>query len=148
MKVLKIILVAIIAILAFSSCKDDEQATPMIWEFSDYDTEEISAVYVPNHYYDVQIKAKPDYTGEITLKCTNFQTVTILSWMDVDDVIVNKECGFTITRVNANTVKIAFTPITFSDGKKEVSELVSLMGTNEKDSGSTNMIIVRINEEK
>ena len=57
----------------------------MVWEFSDYDTEEISAVYAPNHYYDVQIKAKPDYTGEIALKCTNFQTVTILSWMDVDD---------------------------------------------------------------
>lgn len=147
MKVLQFILTAMIAVLSFTSCKEDEPATPMIWEFSDYDTKEISAVYAPDFYNQVQIKAKSDYTGEITLKCTNFPTVTFLSW-DADNMIVNKECGFTITKVNANTVKVAFTPVTLPADKNEISEFVAITGTNGKESGSTNMSIVRINEKK
>ena len=147
MKVLQFILTAMIAVLSFTSCKEDEPATPMIWEFSDYDAKEISAVYAPDFYNQVQIKAKPDYTGEITLKCTNVPTVTFLSW-DTDNMIVNKECGFTITKVNANTVKVAFTPVTLPADKNEISEFVAITGTNGKESGSTNMSIVRINEKK
>ena len=147
MKVLQFILTAMIAVLSFTSCKEDEPAKPMIWEFSDYDAKEISAVYAPDFYNQVQIKAKPDYTGEITLKCTNVPTVTFLSW-DTDNMIVNKECGFTITKVNANTVKVAFTPVTLPADKNEISEFVAITGTNGKESGSTNMSIVRINEKK
>lgn len=147
MKVLQFILTAMIAVLSFTSCKEDEPATPMIWEFSDYDAKEISAVYAPDFYNQVQIKAKPDYTGEVTLKCTNFSTVTFLSW-GTDNTIVNKECGFTITKVNANTVKVAFTPVTLPADKNEISEFVAITGTNSKESGSTNMSIVRVNEKK
>lgn len=147
MKVLQFVFTAMIAVLSFTSCKEDEPATPMIWEFSDYDAKEISAVYAPDFYNQVQIKAKPDYTGDITLKCTNFPTVTFLSW-DTDNMIVNKECGFTITKVNANTVKVAFTPVTLPADKNEISEFVAITGTNGKESGSTNMSIVRVNEKK
>lgn len=147
MKVLQVILTAMVAVLSFTSCKEDEPATPMIWEFSDYDAKEISAVYAPDFYNQAQIKAKPDYTGEITLKCTNFPTVTFLSW-DTDNMIVNKECGFTITKVNANTIKVAFTPVTLPADKNEISEFVAITGTNGKESGSTNMSIVRVNEKK
>lgn len=147
MKVLQFILAAIIASLSFTSCKDDEAATPMIWEFSDYDAKEISVFYATDYYNQVQIKVKPDYTGEITLKCTNFTTVTFLSW-ETDNVIVNEECGFAFSKVDANTVKVAFTPVTLPDDKNEVSDFVAVTGTDGKESGSANISIVRVDDKK
>lgn len=145
MKVLQFILAAVFGVLPFTSCTEDEAAIPMIWEFSDYDAEEISAVYAPDFYNQVQIKAKSEYTGEITLKCTNFSAISFLSW-DSDNMIVNKECGFTITKVDAKTVKVAFTPVTLPASENEVAEFIGITATNGKESGSTNMSIVRFNE--
>lgn len=146
MKKLLFIATVLFTVLSFSSCKEDDPV-PMIWEFSDYDREAVSAVYAPDFVNQVAIAAPPEYSGDITLKCTNFPTVTFLSW-DTDNMIVNKECGFTITKVNANTVKVAFTPVTLPADKNEISEFVAITGTNGKESGSTNMSIVRINEKK
>lgn len=146
MKKLLVFTTVLLSVLSFSSCKEDEP-TPMMWEFCDYDSNKISAVFAPDYYNQVQIKTEMSYAGEITLKCTNLATVTFLSW-ESDNTIANEECGFTISRADANSVKITFVPIILSEDKKEINEFVAITGTNGKESGSTNISIVRINDGK
>lgn len=146
MKKLFLITAVLMAALSFTSCKEDEP-TPMLWEFSDYDANAISAVFAPEFYTQVQITAKPDYTGDITLKCTNFREVDFLSW-ETENVIVSKECGFTITKEGATTVKISFSSVDLPGNSQELCQFISITGSNGKESGSTNIAIIRTNDPK
>lgn len=141
MKNLSALLAVFFMVISISSCHEDGPI-PMIWEFADYNTEEITAAYTPDYYNQVQISAKPGYKGEITLKCTNFPIVTFLSW-GTDKTLVNNECGYTLTKVSDNTVKISFSPISLPDNANEVSDFVGITGSNGKESSSTNMAISR-----
>lgn len=147
MKKLFLITAVLMAALSFTSCKEDEP-TPMLWEFSDYDANAISAVFAPEFYTQVQITAKPDYTGDITLKCTNFREVTLPSWdSETGNMVSDEKCGFTVTKVDATTLKVTFKAL--SDGNdSELYQYVQVIGTNDKESGSTNMFISRENIKK
>ena len=65
-----LIAAVILSALSYASCSDDAPSQ-LIWEFSNYDNKEITAVYAPDYVNQVQVVAKPDYSGDITLKCTN-----------------------------------------------------------------------------
>ena len=73
----KIFLIAavIFSALSFASCSDDAPAQ-LMWEFSNYDNKEITAVYAPDYVNQVQVVAKPDYSGDITLQCTNYTSLS------------------------------------------------------------------------
>lgn len=132
--------------LSFSSCEDDDPAK-MIWEFSDYDKAEVTAAFAPEYYQAVQILANYDYTGTITLKCTNYDNLSI-EGANSEGAIVNVECGFKVVQVDATTLKVEFTPIA-RPGETEVSAMVLVDGKNTKESQSTTMLIQRVaNEEK
>ncbi|MBO5444463.1 MAG: hypothetical protein J5995_03860 [Muribaculaceae bacterium] len=73
---LLLIATVLFTVLSFPSCKEDDP-TPMVWEFSNYDREAISAVYSPDYVNQVAIVASPEYSGDITLKCTNYSQLTL-----------------------------------------------------------------------
>ncbi len=128
----KLILIAtvLIATLSFHSCKEDDPA-PMIWEFSDYDKASVSAVYTPDYVNQVSIAARPDYTGEITLKCTNYCIAAY--------TIGNSGAGFTVAQVDDNTLKVKFNPIKEAD----INDYIFVNGVSGKDSNSTNISVGR-----
>ncbi|MGN1246665.1 MAG: hypothetical protein ACI4UN_08515 [Muribaculaceae bacterium] len=141
----KFLLVAsvMLAMLAATSCDDGDEPTPMTWEFSDYDVEQISAVYAPDYYAQVQINAKPGCTGEITLKCTNFPVISFMTW-DSDRVLVNDECGFSVTQVNDNTIRLTFTAVKATSGSDKVIEAyVGINGKSNGETAATNLRITR-----
>lgn len=131
----------IFTVLSLSSCNEDVPS-PMMWEFSDYDRNAVSAAYTPDYVNQVAIVASPDYCGDITLKCTNYQQLT-LNANSADGTFKSEEVGFIVTEVGDNTLKIAFEPIEVK-GDNEVYDIVSADGKNSKESGVTNISVGRI----
>ena len=140
MKKLLFIVTVLFTVLSFSSCKEDDIA-PMIWEFSNYDREKISAVYAPDFANQVAIAAPPEYSGDIILKCTNYPQIT-LNVNYADGTFKSIEAGFTVIKIDDNTLKITFEPIEVP-GENGVYEFVSADGRNGKKTGMTNMSIGR-----
>lgn len=145
MKKLLLIATVLIAALTISSCKEDV-AAPMIWEFSSYDKEAVSAIYAPDYVNQVAIAASSDYNGEITLTCTNYPNITINANTN-EGSFVNEEAGFSITKIDGRTLKVAFTQV--SNVKEDGIYInVSISGKNNKESSVTNMSIGRVHEKK
>ena len=109
MKKLLFIVTVLFTVLSLSSCKEDDPA-PMIWEFSNYDNKEITAVYAPDYVNQVAIAASPEYSGDIILKCTNYPQIT-LNANNADGTFKSIEAGFTVIKIDDNTLKIIFEPI-------------------------------------
>ncbi len=141
MKKLLFIATVLFTVLSFSSCKEDDPV-PMIWEFSNYDREAVSAVYAPDFVNQVSIAAPPEYSGAITLKCTNYPQIT-LNVNNDDGTFKSAEAGFTVIKVNDNTLKITFEPIEATD-ENGIYEFVSADGRNGKETGITNMSVGRV----
>ena len=141
MKKLLLITTVLFTVLSFSSCKEDDPVT-MIWEFSNYDREAVSAIYAPDFANQVAIAAPPEYSGDITLKCTNYPQIT-LNANNADGTFKSAEAGFTVIKVNDNTLKITFEPIEATD-ENGIYEFVSADGRNGKETGVTNMSVGRV----
>ena len=141
MKKLLFIATVLFTVLSFSSCKEDDHVT-MIWEFSNYDRETVSAVYTPDFVNQVVIAAPPEYSGDITLKCTNYPQIT-LNANNAEGTFKSAEAGFTVIKVDDNTLKITFEPIEAS-GENGIYEFVSADGRNGKETGITNMSVGRV----
>ena len=131
----------LLAIIAFSSCEEPDP-TPMKWEFSNYDSSQITPIYAPEFYTQVQINAKPDYKGDILVQCTNFQALIFHESIS-NEVVSNTEYGFSISKENANTLRISFVPIKKANDNRAY---VGINGINEKETAITNMSITRFNE--
>ena len=114
----------------------------MIWEFSNYDREVVSAVYAPDFVNQVAITASPEFSGDITLKCTNYPQIT-LNANNADGTFKSAEAGFTVIKVDDNTLKITFEPIE-ATGENGIYEFVSVDGRNSKETGITNMSVGRV----
>lgn len=100
--------------LAFSSCSEDA-APRMIWEFSDYDSMSVSAVYSKDVIYQVNIVAMPDYQGTITLKCTNYRQLDIIPNSLIGSP-ENQELGYSASMSDDNTMKISLQQVeTFNE---------------------------------
>ncbi|MDE6218338.1 MAG: hypothetical protein K2F64_04975 [Muribaculaceae bacterium] len=143
----KILLIAAVIFSAFSfaSCSDDAP-TQLIWEFSNYDNKKITAVYTPDYVNQVQVVASPDYTGEITLKCTNYTSLSFKS-NNADGSFKCVSTGCTVTKVNDNTLKISFTPIE-DVGAEGIYDTFIVDGISGKNMNSTNISVGRICNEK
>ena len=143
----KLILIATVIFMSvvMSSCKEDE-AAPMIWEFSSYDKEAVSAVYSPEYYVQVAIEVSSDYNGEITLTCTNYSNLSIDAYTNEGNFVC-EEAGFSITKIDGRTLKIVFTPIS-NVGEDGINTYVSVSGNNNKERNTTSMSIVRLNKKK
>ncbi len=141
MKKLLLIATVLFTVLSLSSCKEDDP-NPMIWKFSNYDREAISAVYSPDYVNQVAIVAPPEYSGDITLKCTNYSQLT-LNANNADGTFKSAEAGFTVIKIDDNTLKISFEPIA-ATGENGIYETVSADGRNGKETGMTNMSVGRV----
>lgn len=135
----RILLIAavILSALSFASCSEDAPA-PMIWKFSNYDKDNISAVYAPDFNYQVQIRTRYDYSGSITLECSNYQDVRML-----ESYFPGDKYGVEVKKIAPNMLNIIFSPISKPDDN-EVDLLISVTGTNKSDSETgSNIYIVR-----
>lgn len=135
----------ILSALSFASCSDDASAQ-LIWEFSNYDNTEITAVYAPDYVNQVQVVAKPDYSGDITLQCTNYTSLSFRG-NNTDGSFKSASTGCTVTKVNDNTLKISFTPIE-DVGAEGIYDTFNVEGISGKNMNSTNISIGRISNEK
>ena len=142
MKKLLFLATVLFTVLSFTSCKEDEPI-PMAWEFSNYDRNAVSAVYAPDFVNQVTIAAAPEYSGEITLKCTNYPQI-MLNANTGEGSFKSVEGGFTIAKIDNNTLKITFQPIEAKDNG--VYEFVSVDGKNGKKTGVSNMSIGRVKQ--
>lgn len=143
MKKLLFIATVLFTVLSFTSCKEDDPV-PMIWEFSNYDNKEITAVYAPDYVNQVQIVAAPDYQGDIYLKCTNYRQLSIIPDF-ATGTSDNAEVGYTVSKIDDTTIKVTFKSIekTTNEG---IYGYVLVEGKSGKDSNSTNISIGRINK--
>ena len=135
----------IFSALSFASCSDDAPAQ-LMWEFSNYDNKEITAVYAPDYVNQVQVVAKPDYSGDITLQCTNYTSLSFRG-NNTDGSFKSALTGCTVTKVNDNTLKISFTPIE-DVGAEGIYDTFIVEGISGKNMNSTNISIGRISNEK
>lgn len=145
MNKLFIIATTLITALLFSSCTGEDPAA-MIWEFSSFDNEAVSAVYAPDYVNQVAIAANDDYSGELTLTCTNYPEISIDEYTD-DGTFVNVEAGFSITKTDSRTLKIVFTPVA-NVGEDGIYANVSVSGSNNKERNVTNMSVSRLHVKK
>ena len=133
--------IMILVLLSLSSCMGDGPA-PMIWEFADYDKSAVSAVYAPDYYNQVTITAAAGYSGEITLRCTNYPQLTIDTNTD-DGKYVDEKAGFAVSMVGGNTLKVTFMPVE-NVGESGAQAFVGITGRSGKDRNGTNMSVGRI----
>lgn len=141
MRALKIILIAMMAVLSLSSCTK-EILTMMEWEFYDYDTEAISAKSANFSYSNVEIVADSNYSGAITVKCTNYPRLSIMA-NQKDGTYKSDTAGFTAKRIDDNTIRITFEPIERTE-EDDVYDILAVDGKNGKQSCLTNMSISRV----
>lgn len=143
----RILLIAavIFSALSFASCNDDAPAQ-LIWEFSNYDNKEITAVYAPDYVNQVQVVAKPRYSGDITLKCTNYTSLSFKA-NSTDGSFKSASTGCTVTKINDNMLKITFTPIE-DVGPESIYDTFIVEGISGKNMNSTNISVGRIINEK
>ena len=134
----------ILSALSFASCSEDAPAQ-LIWEFSNYDNKEITAVYAPDYVNQVQVVAKPDYSGDITLKCTNYTSLSFNA-NNADGSFKCASTGCTVTKVNDNTLKISFTPIEEAEAEG-IYDTFIVEGISGKNMNSTNISIGRISNQ-
>ena len=101
--------VLVLAMIVFSSCSEETQPR-MVWEFIDYDSNKISALYSKNLIYQIDIVAMPDYEGTITLKCTNYIQLDLIpnSFTGSPE---NPELGYSVSKIGDSTLKITFQPV-------------------------------------
>lgn len=120
------ILTCLLTAVALFSCADDDPI-PMTWEFSNYDSEAVSAEYRPGFLYQVRVDAKANYAGEITLKCTNYPLITL-----PEGEVNIESCGFKTTKTDETTLKITFIPVEVSDNEN-IFEVIHAEGHSGKD---------------
>ncbi len=94
----------------------------------------------------MQVVASPDYTGEITLKCTNYTALSFKA-NSADGAFKSASTGCTVIKVNDNTLKITFSPIEDA-GPEGTYDTFSVDGVSGKNMNSTNISVGRINNEK
>lgn len=141
MKKLLFIATVLFTVLSLSSCKEDDPV-PMTWEFSNYDREAVSAVYAPDFVNQVSIAAPPEYSGDITLKCTNYRQLSIIPDY-VTGTSDNVEVGYTVSKIDDTTIKVTFKPIE-KVTDESIYGYVIVEGVNGKETGTTNISVGRV----
>lgn len=134
-----ILIAMVLSVLSLSSC-DDDKVVRMLWEFGDYDKESISAIFDAECYTQIQVQVSPEDEGSISMTCINFPKIY------PDDIdggdSGESRLGYHIEKVGPATIRIDFKAITLSEGESDRTQ-VSVNGKNHKESGITNISIIR-----
>lgn len=139
MKIIKFLSAVIIATLAFTSCSEDEP-TKMLWEVTATPSENVKAAFDPSFYHQIQITSDGE-GGEVTLKCTNYKSLTMVGIKNDKGEYVDTDCQFTAKVTEPGVVKIILDKMT--EGFKETKTILQIDGTEGKDSYTTTVDIIR-----
>lgn len=123
----------------FTSCSDEE-SDKMIWEATAIPAENVTAVYNPAYYQQVQITSNGE-AGEVTLKCTNYSTLTIIGVPNAEGEYENSECRYSASVTAPGTVKIIFYKM--PDNFTQILAALRIDGREGDDANSTNVSITR-----
>ena len=140
MNQIKFLIVALIAILAFASCSEDEPAK-MLWEVTATPAESVKAAFDPSFYHQIQITSDGE-GGEVTLKCTNYKSLNLVgTTKNENGEYFDADCKFTAKITDSGVVKIILDKM--PDGFKEAKTILQIDGTEGKDSNTTTVDITR-----
>lgn len=126
-------------LVTLTSCSKDEPAK-MLWDVTATTTENVKAVFNPGFYHQIQITADGD-SGEVTLKCTNYNSLNIIDTPSGREYI-DSDCHFTAKVTESGMVKITFDKM--PDVFKERKSFLQIDGTEGKNSNTTTIEITRI----
>lgn len=127
--------------LSFSACSHEDPER-MVWEFSDYDSDGLNAVYSPSQGPEVNLYAMSDYSGDITLHCLNYRVVGI-NGLAFDNVFIAFAGGIGITRIDDSTLKISFSTME-SFNLDDSSCTIRINGVEGKQSTTSEIFIQRV----
>lgn len=139
MNKIKFLIVALITTLVFASCSDDAPAG-MLWEVSATPTENVKAAFDPRFYHQIQITSDGE-GGEVTLKCTNYKSLTLTGANHGNDEYVDTDCNFTAKITAPGIVKITLDRM--PDDFQETKTFIHIEGAQGKDSNVTTIDIAR-----
>lgn len=130
----KYLIIALFALLtvAFSGCNDDDENDNMVWELvsnSDTDMILVSIDNKSDFSSPSNIWVKAGYkSGDIVLRCINHP----ISWSLVgpNDLYTNPDMGFTISKVDNNTLKVHFDED--ASGKPEETDQIAITNSDGK----------------
>lgn len=136
---LKVIIVALIAILTFSSCSEDEPAR-MLWEVTAEPSEHVKAVFDPNFAMQIQISADGE-KGEVTLKCTNYKTVVVHGPLNSQGEFEDSQCHLIAKVTEPGVIKIILEKM--PETLEETLSYIPIDGYDGKNINYTNVEVVR-----
>lgn len=129
-KMLSILMLSVI-VFTLGSCSDDDNEN-MLWEIvSISDPEFIKVVNETTDKFDSpsQLWVQAGYkSGEVVLRCTNHPIA--FSLIGPNDSYTNPEMGFTISKVDDNTLKITF--VEDASGKEEATDQIAVTNADRK----------------
>ena len=139
MNKIKLLIIAIVVILSFSSCSEEE-APKMIWEVSASPAENVKAVFDPGFYCQIQVTANGG-SGEAILKCTNYKSLRIDGVMTSSEEWINSECHFSVMISDGDTIKLIFAEM--PDDFTETTVYLRVDGTDGKHNYGNLIQIIR-----
>jgi hypothetical protein len=140
MNKIKLLIVAFLATLVFTSCSEDEPAK-MLWEVSGKPAGNVETSVHYDYYSPVWITVG-GYAGEVTLKCTNYSGLSIYGQKNEDGDYVDSDCRFSARVINPTTVRITFDYMEDEDFTEKSCHL-QIDGINGKDTSTTIVTITR-----
>ena len=140
MNQIKFLIVALIAILAFASCSEDEPAR-MLWEVSGKPAGNVETSIHYDYNSPVWITVG-GYAAEVILKCTNYSELSIYGQKNEDGKYVDSDCRFSAKVIDPTTVRISFDYMEDVDFT-EKSCYLQIDGINGKDMRTTMVTITR-----
>lgn len=139
MNKIKLIVVALIATLVFTSCSEDGPQK-MLWEVSSTPIENVKVTFDPRFYHQIQITSDGE-GGEVTLKCTNYKSLNLIGNKNGNDEYVDADCNFSAKVTEPGIVKIILDKM--PDDFKETKTFLQIDGNEGKDFYSTTVDIIR-----
>lgn len=140
MNQIKFLIVALIAILAFASCSEDEPAR-MLWEVSGKPAGNVETSIHYDYNSPVWITVG-GYAAEVILKCSNYSELSIYGQKNEDGEYIDSECRFSAKVIDPTTVRISFDYMEDVDFA-EKSCYLQIDGINGKDTRTTMVTITR-----
>lgn len=140
MNQIKFLIVALIAILAFASCSEDEPAR-MLWEVSGKPAGNVETSIHYDYNSPVWITVG-GYAAEVILKCSNYSELSIYGQKNEDGEYIDSECRFSAKVIASGTVRISFDYMKNVDFAEKTCHL-QIDGTNGKETHTTMVTITR-----
>ena len=140
MNQIKFLIVALIAILAFASCSEDEPAR-MLWEVSGKPAGNVETSIHYDYNSPVWITVG-GYAAEVILKCSNYSELSIYGQKNEDGEYIDSECRFSAKVIASGPVRISFDYMKDVDFAEKTCHL-QIDGTNGKETHTTMVTITR-----